>query len=320
MKRIDALFRLHRARSGLFTDYDPGEVAYIGNSVEDNAVVGYVKPRAQDRVFTFPAVVVSAFCEATVQTPPFVACGRAGNGLVVLEPIDAMSVAQLAYVAAYINTAVRWRFNWYRQVTADRLAGLLVPDVVPPVTFDVSAVLPEQRPQIPRATAVRTRAFQLDDLFSMVPGPYHALNGLSEGKVPVVSCSQSNNGIAGYFDVPGPYFRNQLTIAFNGSPLLCRYHPYQFSAKDDVAVCTPKKPLRPTTLWFMQIALNDERWRYSYYRKCYMDKLSRHQVYLPATEDGVDEDTIEHLVKSSPYWSYIEPILTGRIAVDWAWA
>ena len=43
-----------------------------------------------------------------------------------------MPARQLAYIAAFINLAVRWRINWYRQVTADRIRGLLVPSKVPP--------------------------------------------------------------------------------------------------------------------------------------------------------------------------------------------
>jgi hypothetical protein len=112
MKPIEGLFHLHRAKSGLFSEYEKGDVAYIGNGLTNNAVVGFVTPLSDDKVFNKISIVVSAFCEATVQAPSFVACGRAGNGLVVLEPKSPMPVRQLAYIAAYINLAVRWRFNW----------------------------------------------------------------------------------------------------------------------------------------------------------------------------------------------------------------
>ena len=84
MKRIDKLFRLHRAKSDIFDKYATGDVPYVGNGLSDNAVVGLVKPFPTDKIFDFKAIAVSAFCEATVQIPPFIACGRAGNGLVVL--------------------------------------------------------------------------------------------------------------------------------------------------------------------------------------------------------------------------------------------
>lgn len=113
MKPIEEMFVVHRARSKLFSDYSRGSVAYVGNGFGDNAVIGFVDPLPKDRVFQFVGIAVSAFCEATLQAPPFIACGRAGNGLVVLEPRQPMTAGQLAWVAAYINRALRWRFSWY---------------------------------------------------------------------------------------------------------------------------------------------------------------------------------------------------------------
>ena len=63
--------------------------------------------------------------------------------------------------------------------------------------------------------------------------------------------------------------QDRLTIAFNGSTLAAKYHPYAFAAKDDVAVCFPKSKLRVTTELFIQVMLGREQWRFSYYRKCY---------------------------------------------------
>src|SRR5579859_4928419 len=128
MKPIEELFTVHRATSHLFSDYESGNVAYVGNGLGDNAVVGFVTPLPKDKVFKFMGIAISAFCEATVQAPPFIACGRAGNGLVVLEPKNPMKPGQLAYIAAYINRAVRWRFSWYWQTTADRLRRIAIPD------------------------------------------------------------------------------------------------------------------------------------------------------------------------------------------------
>jgi len=306
MRAIEEAFFVHRARSGLFSEYEPGSVPYIGNSLGDNAVVGLVTPLPKDTVFSHPAIAVSAFCEATVQLPPFVACGRSGNGLVVLEPRLPMGSAELAYFAAYINQALRWRFNWYRQITADRLRWLPIPDSAPPgLTFPVKTYLPPvvNHTKRPHLTA-HLRGFALGAIFDLRPGDYHALSGLQSGTIPVVSCGDENNGIAGYFEVEHTY-RDRLTIALNGSTLSTKYHPYVFGAKDDVAVCIPRQPLRLTTLLFVQVMLNRERWRYSYYRKCYLNKLPRFEVMLPAVSDSLDENTMERMVEITPYWGYL---------------
>ena len=37
-----------------------------------------------------------------------------------------MTPEQLLCVAAYFNQAVRWRFNWYRQITAGQVGRVIV--------------------------------------------------------------------------------------------------------------------------------------------------------------------------------------------------
>ena len=312
MTRIKDLFRLHRAKSGLFSDYEPGDVAYVGNGMNDNAVVGYVSPRQRDAVFGYPAIAVSAFCEATVQLPPFIACGRAGNGLVVLEPRSPMPLEDMAALAAYINLAIRWRFNWYRQVTADRLINQQVPaELVGGVEFEPAKSLPLV-PDLPASKILTTdsRKFRLDDLFHLQQGNYHSLNQLGQGSTPVISCGYTNNGIAGFFDVPnGPLHKDRLTVALNGSPLTAKYHHYEFAAKDDVAVCMPKNGLRLSTVFFIGTVLNRERWRYSYYRKCYMGKLQRFEIKLPCDRDAINEDAIETTLDTAAYWPFVKAFL-----------
>lgn len=306
MKRIDDVFNLHRAKSGLFTEYESGVVAYIGNGLVDNAVTGFVSPRAEDKVFNFRAICVSAFCEATVQMPPFVACGRAGNGLVVLEPKIAMPVRQLAYVAGFINSTVRWRFNWYRQVTADRLKTLLIPASVPTkAQFDLKTALPSTSPKPTPLWTLNLEKAALGDIYELHPGDFHSIAELAPGNLPIISCGDRDNGVAAYVDIKEPTYRNRLTIAFNGTPLAAKYHPYEFAAKDDVAVCVPKKPLRFTTEIFIQTMVDRERWRYSYYRKCFIEKLRRFVISLPVTSGEMDEDTMEQVVQSAPYWDFI---------------
>jgi len=98
-----------------------------------------------------------------------------------------------------------------------------------------------------------------------------------------------------------------LTIAFNGYPLTTKYHHYRFVAKDDVAVAVPRVPLRLTTLFFTQMMLNRERWRYSYYRKCYIDKTKRFKVELPHAIGGsLDEAAMEAVIVSDLYWPYMK--------------
>jgi len=309
MTPIDRLFRLHRAKSGLFSEYSSGDVAYVGNGLADNAVVGFVTPLKDDKVFQFKGIVISAFCEATVQAPPFVACGRAGNGLIALEPIEPMPVEQLAYIAAYINLSVQWRFNWYRQTTIDRIKQLAIPEKMPSgLKFDVPSAMPSKSSKRRGTWQLNLKLFALGDIYTLEPGYFHRVGHLPHGLTPVVSCGDHDNGVIGYYDIGNVSTDvNRITIAFNGeNALTAKYHPYRFAAKDDVAVCHPKSPLEPTTELYIQTMVNRERWRYSYYRKCYADKLRRFQVSLPSKNGEIDEATIRAVVEASPYWDYVK--------------
>ena len=190
-------------------------------------------PLPNDKVFNFRGIAMSAFCEATVQTAPFVACGRAGNGLVVLEPRVLMKPSELAYFAAYINQALRWRFNWYRQITADRIRTLALPDAAPSdLVFSVTASMP------PLDGGQRGHAG------SRISGDFRSRRSLTS-KADIITRSTAYSPelfrwfraeirimeLRGYFDVDRTY-QNRLTIALNGSTLATKYHPYLFAAKD----------------------------------------------------------------------------------------
>jgi hypothetical protein len=316
MATIASLFKLHRSRSVAYDDHAPGLVPFISNGEHDAGVLGYVEPLPGETVFDFVGVVVSALSGAAVHAPPYIARGGAGSGLVVLEPREKMSPQQLAYLAAYFNRTAKWRFHWYRQLTTDRLLPIEMPAAIPPgVRFPVEKVLPPQLAPAKRPSWRGTFApVALDTIFHLKSGDHHVLGDLLPGKTPVVSCGDGDNGIAGFHDVPAPY-QGSLTIAFNGmNTLTTKYHPYRFAAKDDVAICTPRKPLRLTSLLFVQVMLNRERWRYSYYRKCYMNKLPRFEVPLPFKNGGLDEDLMEMLVTTAPYWDYLKTWTSGTDA------
>ena len=153
---------------------------------------------------------------------------------------------------------------------------------------------------------VKYAPFSLGPLYELRPGDYHSLSDLQRGDIPIISCGRLNNGVAGFVSVPPEnVYSHRLTIAFNGSTLTAKHHPYEFAAKDDVAVCFPRKPLRVTTELFIQVMLEKEQWRFSYYRKCYREKLERLSILLPAKGGWIDEDAIQVAVKATSYWPFL---------------
>lgn len=286
MPAIDDLFVAHTARSGGFGSYKPGDTAFVTNGLSNNGVLGFVTPKEGDKVFEFVGIVLSAFLEATVQVPPFVARGNGGSGLIVLEPRQALSGAQLGQIAAYVNRALRWRFSWYRQASVARVRALDIPSPseLRDSGFGITTLLPtrgEEEGVVQEP--LQYEPFLLGSLFDLQPGDYHSLADLPVGDTPIISCGELNNGVAGFVKVPKEHvYSGRLTVAFNGRALTTKHHAYEFAAKDDVAVCFPRRPLNVATELFIKFMLERERWRFSYYRKCYREKLRRLRVLLPS--------------------------------------
>ena len=137
----------------------------------------------------------------------------------------------------------------------------------------------------------------LGALFTLHSGEFHATAELGDGSVPLISCGDTDNGLIGYFDIPPEKrHKNCVTVAYNGQPLLAKFHPYEFGAKDDVAVLTPTSPMQPNTLFYVAAQLNNMIWRYSYGRKCFRTKLHNVQIPIPINASGdVDEDMVKEI-------------------------
>jgi hypothetical protein len=160
-------------------------------------------------------------------------------------------------------------------------------------------------------TQKKFKDFPLDSIFSLTAGDYHSLGEESAGPLPMVSCADADNGIIGGYTIPAKdTYENAITIAYNGSPLTTKIHPYKFAAKDDVAVAAPLKSYPVEALIFIVGSLNSERWRYSYYRKCFQAKLGRLLVKLPVTDTGqIDVPWMVDAVRAQPYWWFLAPRL-----------
>lgn len=129
---------------------------------------------------------------------------------------------------------------------------------------------------------------RISELFEVHSGDFHALKELDPGPTPLISCGDTENGLVGFFDIPKELtYHRCVTVAYNGSwPLLSKFHPYRFGAKDDVAVLIPKQEMSDLALLYVAALLNRMTWRYSYGRKCFQKKLSNVAIPLPTEKKG----------------------------------
>lgn len=158
------------------------------------------------------------------------------------------------------------------------------------------------------------KLFALTDLFGQVnsgihKGSIHSLNVEDYGGIPVVSSSTENNGIMGFYDLDAtwPRFENAISIASNSTPLTSFYHPYEFVPKDDVFVCIPPKEFPLETIFYSIVSLNSITWRFSYYRKAYLNKLGKISIYMPINSTGdIDHAWIKREVEACVGWQQLK--------------
>lgn len=114
------------------------------------------------------------------------------------------------------------------------------------------------------------------------------INKLKVGEMPVVTTTESNNGVYGLFEPEGSIHSNKITIPANGSKYKAFYHPYEFVANADVLICTLKEEYDTIEMkiYFCSI-YNKNSWRFSYFRKCTEDKILEDlTVPMPINSNG----------------------------------
>jgi hypothetical protein len=310
MKKIEDWFIIHHARSGILANYKPGNVPYLANGLSDNAVATYVTPLDGDKVFKFRAVVVSAFGEATLQMPPFVAYGAAGTSLTVLEPKNPMSNGELAYLAAWLKRAMQGRFNWYFRSIPDRITRIPMPDSIPPnLGFDVKPLLPPKGKPYSLKSAVDFDSSSINELFYVHRAKSGSFAEHEHGNVPFIS-NGSGTGIVGYVK-PLPKekvfdFIGIVVSALSGATLQVPPFIARGSGGSGLVVLEPQMPMVPAQLLCVDASFNKvAAWRFNWSRQITADQVGRVVISLPVRNGQPDKESATELAKTIPYWGYL---------------
>ncbi len=154
---------------------------------------------------------------------------------------------------------------------------------------------------------VSWKEFYLTDLFEtpIKTGNYHKSSELDDGNIPLVSCVSVDCGFEGFYNIENKnhIMQNAITIASDGQPLTSFYHYYKFTTKDNVLICKPLKPYKFTTLLFFVTQINSLKWRFSYGRKCYENKVDQLKIFLPInSKNEIDEEYLNSVFKKTDIW------------------
>lgn len=318
MNKIDEIFEVITAKSHSFSNYSEGNIPFISNGLYNNGVIGFVEAFDNDRVFKNHAICISAFCEATVQVPPFIGRGNGGSGMTILIPKDSqMTYNTLLRYASFINNNIKWRYNYGRMVSKERISKEFITLIHSNINFEQENILK----YLPRKNTFKNKKLQclnlkqvpITSLFELKHGDFHSITDLDEGPFPAIARGDSNNGITGYYDKPeNAELYKALTITVSSVSGDSFIQLDDFIATDNVVILTPKKEFALTTLFFISMMINKEKWRWLYGRQCYKTKFATLNIMLPLINDNIDENTIKKIVIQQWGWETILEYIKNR--------
>ena len=309
MLDLTSLFSIHNAKSVGFERHKQGTVPFVSNGFFNNGVVGFVEPLPYDTVFQHRAICISAFCEATVQEPPFLPRGNGGSKLTVLEPRESMPYEEMAFYAAYINESVSWRFSYYRMVTRARIERLKLPkyDGTVRPTKTIAELIPRKPVDNELSKKpIRFSPFSLSILFDVVKGEGKYLTDLSTGNTPLISATNWDNGVLAFVDLTPTFKAPAITVERVSGCAFVQLQDFA-TVPDDMSVLVPKSEATPLSLFFLAAAtLTAERWRFSYSRKLTGKRLDRIIMKVPTDENGnIDYKACEQFLDQCTGWHEI---------------
>ena len=298
-------FSIHYGQKELHNkeNLDEGKALLVSSKATDNGCYGFFEanPKYKPPFISVPST--GSIGEAFVQ----IYHSAVDDNCLVLEPKRELPFEYLFYIALCVRMQ-KWRYG--RQITPDRLAKLEVTspeDFKVDVSYEnlVQTLYPKMKQHVYILENVsKRRIFQIDELFDPQRGHFHAIDKLEEGIYPTVSRVSDNNGIVGFYNKPAKakvFPKGIITVSTVTGDAFVQQTP--FIATDNVVMCIPKRLLRISTLLYIVTLLNKVKWRYSYGRQCYRGNFQKTVLSLPIVKnDVIDEDYIEKLVATLPYW------------------
>lgn len=96
---------------------------------------------------------------------------------------------------------------------------------------------------------------------------------LLDGTTPLISSGDTDNGVAGFFDIK-PIYKKVISVARTGSVGSAFYHPYDCAINSDCIVLEPKQDFSDEQMFVFVTLLRKNIYRYSYGRKVTPERLS----------------------------------------------
>lgn len=151
------------------------------------------------------------------------------------------------------------------------------------------------------------KEFKVGDLFNIwwsKTTPKEVLEDIWDWIYPYVTTSATNNWIEWFYNF---YTENGNIIVVESACMwFSTYQSENFSASDHVELLKPKYHFNKYIWLFITTLINNENFRYSYWRKCNQIKIKNMIIKLPVDKNlEPDREFMENYIKNLPYWDRI---------------
>lgn len=305
--RVDELFDIKYGRRNFyFKSQEKGDIPYISSQSKNHGIMGYVK---SDVVYKN---IVTVARNGSVGTSFFhdYICVPNDDCLILTAKLPLQKREHIYYCLNIQQH--KGKFAYGRKVTPDRLGEIQIPspDEIPswvyemeiPTFDDISEAKTTEKVELPPVS--KWKSFKYSEIFDIkkATGPKISEVKKTEGKVPYVSATAENNGIAHYGDFIPTATGNCLTVGHLGD---CFYQANDF-AGSNVTILTPKFELNPILAMFLAPLINANKFKYNYGRVIGITRLKEETISLPVTENGTPNwQLMEDYINSLPYSKYL---------------
>lgn len=234
-----------------------------------------------------------------------------GRDIGYLIPKIEMTKNELLFYCMVIKEN-RFKYNYGRQANKT-LKDILVPDISDIPTWVNECVIPnfneDKKPASLKSKALelnidKWEEFEITELFDLTKGKYYPKSSYEEGKTPLISASDTDNGVSDYTDLEPTFDGNCLTIGKVKMSVF--YQPVPFCCTHDVTVLKPKGRFNQYIGLFIKVVLEQNQYRYNYGRQIQLNQAKTLTVKLPTTQNKVpDWNFMEEYIKQLSYSSCI---------------
>ncbi|WP_270851284.1 restriction endonuclease subunit S [Clostridium tertium] len=288
-----------------------GGINYVSRTRDNNGVSAKVE--ILEGIEPNPAGTISvALGSSTVlysflQEKPY----YSGRDIGYLKPKNEMTKNELLFYCMILKEN-RFKYNYGRQANKT-LKDILVPSLneipkwvneisIPKFESQKEAVYKDK--EVKKLNIEKWEEFEIKDLFTLTKGKYYPKSSYENGKIPLVSASDTNNGISDYTNLQATYKGNCLTLG--KVKMTVFYQEFPFCCSHDVTVLEPKYKFNKYIGIFIKVVLEQNRYRYNYGRQIQLNAAKNVKIKLPVNTDGTpDWDFMEEYIKILPYSSCI---------------